>query len=323
MGSIRDAAYDVCKAVQTAPSIDKIRAALQNVHSSWFEYHVRRYEAQFLGYLLLDAGLDQLNAITAEPIPHLLEHERNALLGAHQQLVELNKRCLEPLHAVFPMFVQAADPYNRYWAVELPASEEPVTILTSEVMGQMVAAFHQHPAFRTVFDNAHSINSGFPPVSYAQLINRWLDKLLKSQSSDKMSNVSRLLITQPRDSLQRTSARWQTALLSLQSSLDSLNQLVYQATLSKKRPVLDDDIIIDAQINHGSVATTANVLYKFSPDQNILTHWTLVIIASQQLDMRLGRAADWHIESADNTAEVTLREVDGNLNVFGPLLREI
>jgi hypothetical protein len=340
MPSIRDEAYALCKSVLASPSIANLRSAYLNIHSTWFEYHTRQFNAQFLAYLLVDEHLDLVNQRDPEPVPHLLPHERDLLFSAHQQVVDLDRLCLAPIQAglpqiAIPMFMAALDPYNRFSISPLPTTRTP-TLLTPEAMERMARSFHSHPAIGIALDNlgayagtildtvrdATAFNTQPEPNLVVHVLD-WTRLLTSKGATDVGSELTRLTLYEPTDSPNRPPARFISALASLRTSLAALNQLVYQATFTDKLPILDEDNVIDLKTTPSLVSTLADVVFQRSEKLALVTTGQLVRLKlPDQVDM-LAQVEPWSMEFADDTIQTVLREVDENLNLFGPLLRNI
>jgi hypothetical protein len=224
----------------------------------------------------------------------------------------------------------ALDPYNRF-VVRLSPPAKPATLITSEAMESMAKSFHSHPAFALAIENQTAYarqalitftNMGNTGPNTTKQVLDWTQFLTSKGATDTGSALTQLILSQ-KDLPSRPPARFVSALASLRSSLNALNQLIYQLTISNKLPMIDDDNAIDIRVSSGIVSRLADVVFQMSDKLPLVITGQLIRIkVSGEPDM-LARTESWALEFADRTIAAVLRDLDENLNPFGPLLKKI
>src|SRR6476660_1105444 len=96
--TIRDAAYQLCKAIWASPDYEQIHNLVWSLVTvteekrdtdedrSWYGYFQQHLAVQFLSYLLIDAHRTELALQTSLPMPQLSTLEIRTLSTAHMAL---------------------------------------------------------------------------------------------------------------------------------------------------------------------------------------------------------------------------------------------
>ncbi len=327
--SIRSDAYAMCKNVWTSPSRDRLKSVIKKLQASEFGYLARGQHAQILSFLIIDQRKTELEK-KMQPL-HIIpleDEDRILLAKAHKNIVQLNMKCIAPLAAELPQCVKAVDPYRKF---KYEPSETPDgDILSEEVLVKMASSFYEHSAVKAVIQNGKSATIKMAEDKYVEAVSIFYETLIKAGVYNAPNDIIKIMFSQNENSLQRRIARHITALTCIQASLSVLDQLIYQAILSNKLPVLDKNNIIEiGQMSNNLVGNGLSLLYQPSEQLFMADIYDIVLVKSETFDLPLGQL--WQVEAVHyeysqefgSNEELTLREVDENLNPFGHLLKHI
>lgn len=336
--SIQTDAYQLCKTVWSSPSRDEVRDLISGINAprdgigadtdrSHFGYIARQLRAQVLGYLVVDRDRAKLQELPfAGEVPPLSVQEQRLLASVHKQIVQFNSQCLAPLTTQLPKCAIAVDPYNQFPYV-IPPDIAEADILTPDATDMMASSFQEHPAIALALESAGPFADGMTEQSYAQQVVRLTDELLRAGVSSAPEDLALVVATQSQDSPSRLMARHLAALICARASLATLDQLIHQAILSDRLSLLNEDSIIEIRYRTKHLCGTGiSVTYQPGELVGIEDLLTLLLIKCAPysiLTAHLCQVEAVHVEvSRDfgHTVQVELREIDHNLNPFGPLL---
>lgn len=153
---------------------------------------------------------------------------------------------------------------------------------------------------------------------------------MRTSPLEPPKDINQALMAHGPDSLYGRTARHLYALASVAASLAVLDQLVLQAVLSDQNPLVDSNNVITATGGRSHLAGVGTTIV-CQPDARIhmatVDVGDLILADGDSLGVPLGEL--WRVESmsfqfsADlgSTLEMVMREIDGDLNPFGPLVR--
>ncbi len=324
--SVRSDAYSTCKYVWSSPSRERLKSVIGKLQASEFGYLARGQHAQILSFLVVDQKKTELEKkLQPLHIVPLEDEDRILLSKVHKQLVQLNMACIAPLSAELPQCVKAVDPYRKF-KYELPEVPDG-DILSEEVFTKMTTSFLEHPAIKVFLQSLQSARIKMTEDNYIEAVSIFYETLIKAGVNDAPKDIINIMLGQGKNSLQRTIARHITALTCIRASLSVLDQLLYQAILSNKLPVLDENNIIDiGQMSNNLVGNGLSLLYQPGKQLFMANICDIVLIRSENLYLPLGQL--WQVEAVHREysqeygsyEELALREIDENLNPFGHLL---
>ena len=327
--SIRSDAYAMCKNVWTSPSRDRLGSVIKKLQASEFGYLAQAQHAQILGFLVVDQRRTDIEEkIQLLHIMPLEDEDRILLSAAHKSIVQLNNACIAPLATELPQCTKAVDPYRnfKYELPEVPDGD----LLSEEVLAKMASSFYEHPAMRVAIQSAQSSAVRMTEDKYVEAVSIFYDALVKAGASGAPGDITGRILGQSKDSPQRVIARHITALTCIKASLSVLDQLIYQAILSNKLPLLDQNNIIEVgQMSRNLVSNGLSLLYQPSEQLFRVNVYDVVLVKTEIPGLPLGQL--WRVETIrsefsqefGSSNELTLREVDENLNPFGHLLEHM
>ena len=324
--SIRSDAYATCKSVWTSPSRDSLRSVIKKLQASESGYLAQGQHVQILGFLVVDQRKTSIEQeMQFLHIMPLEGEDRNLLSAAHRDILQLNTRCVAPLVTQLPQCAKAIDPYSRF-KYELPKTPDG-GVLSEEVLAKMAISFHEHPAIGVAIQSAEPSASRMTEDKYVGAVSVFYDSLIKAGAYDAPDDVKSIMLGQGKDSLPRIIVRHVAALTCIKASLCVLDQLIYQAILGNKLPLLDRNNIFEVgQLSNNLVCNGLSLSYQPS-EQLLRVNVHDVVLVKMEIP-GLPPVQLWHVESIHSEfsqefgsfSRVALREVDENLNPFGHLL---
>lgn len=337
--SIRASAYEFCKAVMKASLRTELREIVDSLNRasggpenrtnrSHFGYVARKQRAQFLGYLLVDQARDSLSRRTPGwPIPPLQGEERRLLAIAHGQILQVNQQCIAPLAEALPTRVKAVDPYSRFPQVPFADARE-VSFVDQRAVSAMANSFHEHPAIEIALQGIGLVQEQASEDEYAKAVFDLTECLLHKGPLDAPEQFTEIAYRDSASSPRRTIARQLAALMSIRSSLRTLDQLVYQAVLSDKLSLLSDDNVINiaGPIRHPA-GQGIRVVYQPSEEAQLIEKMQLLLVKCSRPTApleELVRAESVEVEVSQGLGEavtVEFRVINENLNPFGPTIK--
>jgi len=336
--SMQTDAYQLCKTVWSSSPRDQLRDLISAINTprdglgsqsdrSHLGYIARQLGAQLLGYLVVDRDRAKLEEATfTGDIPQLSPQERRLLESTHRQILRLNSQCVEGLTKRLPKCATAVDPYTRFHYV-LPDDTPKTQIFAPEAAHMIAASFREHPAVLLALETAEPFYEGITEGSYAEQVFKLTDGLLRAGVSRAPQGLGLLVTMESKDSPNRVVARHLGALICVRASIATLDQLIYQAILSNRLPILNDANMIEIRYRTKHLCGTGiSVIYQPDEQAGIEDLLTLFLIRCPPYGIpatQLCQVETLHVEASldfGETVEVGLREIDHNLNPFGPLL---
>ncbi len=339
---IRDKAYQLCKGVWKSEArailqsliLGFLRVTESELHSSrnctHFGTVAQSFRAQILGYLVVDRDKPKLEE-TYPPLrwaDGLTDEERTSLVNAHAQIAALNRDCIKSFVTEFPDSSIAIDPYAKF-GYQVTHVRTGLELLQKDLADEVINSFSEHPAFSIARSCARTIQGSVSPVELARGVENLEQNIFASGPLRSMKALSQVLFTYPSAAQEKILFDYLCALLSVRSSLAILDELVFQAILYNKLPVLSDDNII--QISGVSSHSSGIGVQCFCQPDDAFGHWELglALLKSnekilQELKPDLCRVETIEFSSSPEVGDLYklgLRTIDSNLNPYGNLLR--
>lgn len=329
--SIKSKAYELCKMVQTSPLRDAFRntiVGLEQPHNFPGDIGTlaRQMGQQLLGYLVVNRDRQSL----ANSYPPLrwaksLQTDEVAFLeGGHRFLEELDGLCANPLLEEFPQFTLAVRPYDRLGYRYSALPDEP-QLLDSSLAADLISSFAQHEAF-SVARQAYAATADLDGnLSDEDLLKAVIGLERSLDAAGPMHTPPQI-----RDAIFQGSDHplffLIASLLSIRTSLNILNELVFQAIITNRLPIFDASNIIEfAGIT--SHASSRGVSLVAQPDERSgFMPAKLTFLRDDSIRPTFDL---WYIESTTlrmsndygDTLDCALRHVNDDLNRFGDMLK--
>jgi len=336
--NIRNAAYQLCKSVWRSPEREELKSLLFSLHHypdantsaidrSHLGYTAREIGNQLLGYLIVDRDKDDIEQ-THLPLklsPPLDEAERRLIAGAHKEIVELNKLCVTPFTQIYPQYANTINPYNHF-NYQIPEDFRKVSLFSEEALNLMVQTFHKHPAFITAIDNGRRIDQEMIENEIGQGVINIETAILKAGTMNAPQGLRNLVHSRPEGTQDRITFRFLSSLVCIRASLSILNDLIFQAVISKKLELISDDnvILLGSLTGH---FCGRGISFICQADENINPFSLgLALVKCSFLDFPVDLCRKEKIRlqvSAElgEVVEVHLRIIDEDLNPYDNLLQ--
>ena len=330
--SILSEAYDLIKTFKESPHRQMLKSLLdtltftksgeQNTDNdrSQLGYFARHQYLQTLGFLLLDE--------TQLPIslPKLTQEEK-ALIGAfHSQLVSLNVKCVSNVVNKLPLIIEAVNPYSEYKDFSFESNTD-IVFFDEEKVGKLAQAFSGHPgidgAIKSVPNDIRQINSDIYVKGVAELKKR----LHVAGVHDSPKELVQISFSRDSNDQNLILFRHLVSLVTIRTSLELLNQLLFQAAQFERLTIFDEENVIKILNNTINVVGQGVTLaYQIDARNFIIDPNDLVLFNGSIIDrdkILLGWVQDTNIsfsEESGNIGELSVWLLDENLNPFSGLV---
>ncbi len=333
--------YETCKRIWVSPYREKLRDTITNLSvvgldeqggpndRSMFGYIARRQNAQFLGYLMVD---QERVSLEQEPmlvrLPALQSEKRQLLAGAHMRIVHLNMDCISSLTTLIPNCAHGVNPYGAFnYKPAIDFNE--IDIIDNRDMEVLAKSFQMHPAIQIAIEDANTFAQRFSERDYVESISKINGWIARAGVLKAPKQLDEAILGIPKTDPNRIILRHLIAQLCLRASLESLNQLIFQAVLNNKLSVISEDNIIEIQnavrhlCGHGlSILIQPTAEFKLEPNDLIL-----VKLPDSRISHNMLCCVEEYTVSQSQefgtTMRVDLREIDDNLNPYGGLLARL
>jgi hypothetical protein len=337
--SITTLAYSLCKTVVKAPVREELRDLIGSlnvsssqggVDRSQFGYVAARQQCQVLGYLVVD---QERGRIEAGPlplvIPPLSDTERELLGSAQAEIVSLNQQCVEAVVSRWPVVRTALDPYSDRPTLALSTNLGPKRIFNDEKVAALAEEFARHSDIRAILSARSDLVGLYDANTTHQAVRTLLGLIRQAGAGHVPSAIKQTVFQLPHNHPQRAVTQYLAALMSVRESLRNLDQMVYQAILADKPPIMDEDSIIAMSGTHGDVLGTSSVI-TYQPDESTfllepgdlavvkqIPNYTLFGGLVQVEDLRFSHSINY-----GSTNTVTVRLLNEDLSPFGRLVQQ-
>lgn len=342
--SIRDDAYRLCKGVWASLDRDRIKDLIWELNAdpnfqqnanieknrSSYGYASIQLGAQILGYLVIHRDKAELqdNYPPLRWIETLDDDERDVLEGVHEEFVNLDKKCTMSLLDRIPYYL--LDPYNKY-KYEIFDVLAKIDLLENDSLQSLVRSFGNHPGISIAQETYENIDEEINPERLAHDVLRIDDAIMNTGPLKSPEKLSNFILGDLGDPSSKNKIRLLSAITCIRASLGVLNELVYQAVLSKTLPVLNEENIIGIGPLHGHAISNGFSLICQPDDENVnlgTMDRSLVLFrdANSDYPIDLCRVEWMNFQASDeigDTIEIHLREIDENLNPYHRLLQSI
>lgn len=336
---IRSAAYNLCKLVKKSPNRQEVKTLIESLNRvpqkdsntadrSHFGYIARGYKNQILGYIIVDEDRERIISMKmAPPLSPLQDSERQILNNIHKQILALNDQCLIPIKEEIPQVLLSVKPYNEY-EVRLDSTEPNLTLFSLSDIVDFAKLFHTHPSFLKAKETLSLLPKQIPEDRYPNGVLQFIYGLENPQDKSVNDTLAKIDIGEKLDSPARMTIRHFASLACIRSSLQTLNQLLFQALLEDQLPKIHENNIIDIEINR-SVYEGSKPKIIYQPDNkiDIVSPGELVFIdysLGNEIIKGLFRVEQMgfkYSKDLGTEVEVVLRDIDENLNPFYSLLQ--
>lgn len=267
-------AHDLCRGIQKSSG----RARLQEIFTGrsgsggrlgfnreQVEYRWRIEATQFLIPLLLEQERERIAQMPdADDLPLTLDTEtRDFVRATHEQITHFNALCVAPLLEHLPNAHRALDPYTEKWDLAPRSENENSDLkpLDAKVLTNIATQFQQHPAITFLLARPPQMQS--LPTDQMELAVRSMEEQWRNVGAmHSARGYEDLLHKEPIQSPPRQNVGFSAALVSLRAALRVLDQLIYQAVLDDKPPILHDESVFAMKFSFHTTGTGADLQYQ-------------------------------------------------------------
>ncbi len=244
--SIRSECFNLCKQIWNVLYRSNVndlimtlreRAGFRDLIPSFTKY-------QFLSPLYIHYNQSNfINTISgvslSTDIHQLANTELDLLHQCHFLINSINEKCLQKVIDKFPELKSCLNPYDRFMKLEV--SEFSIeSLIDPKLIQPLVESFQKHEAYQGILTQIPEAQVRLQASSLPQNLEKFFGALYKS-INDIPSWVKEV---PERHSDEYWACRLTHYSVCINSILSNINQLIYQAFLSKTLVVLDEDSII-------------------------------------------------------------------------------
>jgi hypothetical protein len=260
--SLKESAYKLTKAIISSLDRKKLQNVINDLQiskeqndRSHFGYLARQQRLQFFGYLLIDANR-MMNAGSIFSLPEITREERGLLTAAHETLLQLTGMCLKPIEHFTSEIRSLVDGYanHRY----LPGGHHKrISIMDEDLMEEAAKEFHNHPAIKVLAKSLEQLKRHQQPFDFKtnRDVTLQFEKELKSVGpTEEPQNLFRMFEMGRHNKLFADFFYVMFSIISIKSSIEVLRQILYQAVLMDKPPLLSIENVFNISYNYDNLA---------------------------------------------------------------------
>ena len=249
------------------------------------------------------------------------------LEDAHRTIVRLNTECVASLTQELPYVAEGLSPYRGKREYTFETADSNMELFPGDETSALVRSFQAHPAIVIASETAGVLKGPLTQANYTELILGLVRSIVNAGPLNSPEQLQEIVRSQNKASPNRILVRHLCALVCLHASLDVLNQLLFQAIMKDKPPVLTEDVLIDNKFPGSShlVGEGRTFMYQLT-DRNVHTMpGDIVLIRAPSVDLNLtGQVTGSRITTEYGmTMEIDIWVIDDNLNPFSSLLEII
>jgi hypothetical protein len=331
--SLLEKSQHLFNVINEQPLLEEIRKQVLKFKPSENEgIGERIYPMPLVGLLLtdpqkIDKSFSKLVSSLAEEFLSWDEEKRGILLGAANQVFQLNELCIAEFTKEFPHYTYALNPYS--WFPDLieyyklnSNNEYKKYLFDTKQVEEIVSIFYETPAFKYAL-SAFSEVTDRTLLMFAEQAVVKLNEDLENAGARNKTKVFGELGEKKLNAYERHIV----SLLCVRDSLSNLNQLIYQSILQEKLTAINSDNIIDYSISMTESGLGAAVKYIISSgDLWGIELFDLVVL---NLDMLNTENSLFRISTRismgdfDDTVDVEARLIDKNLNAYSGFIDKL
>jgi len=328
--------FELCKKISKSPFRDSIKSLLKSLNTvsgndintpkdrSQFGYLARQTNAQFLSYLLVDSNRSQIEQLM--PVPIINAEEKRILENAHQQILNLNLACLEPLKVFANEYLDAANPYFGFlYPIQEKITENPF-LSPADIQAFSKVFALSEPMQRVLKFQPQVINS-YPANNAPTLMKVLREKIMQAGVDKSPQDFHQIFLLQKRiDSNQDAVLKFIYSLLCAKATLDIVNRFIFQVFISDQLVTVNENNIIRI-ITESHTLTGTGFIIDCQPDEKLsFVNEGHLILKNDAGNKQYCLIEGMNISYSHKLGSVQrlfLRLVDKNLNPYYGLLQRL
>lgn len=261
--NFRSAVFQLCKKCENHPKSKEIRELIHDIsvvvtkneegipgrpsHGD-LAYISSQQNVQFLGYLITDESIDEINKQSPFYATPLDENERHILEMAYKTLCAFIEACISEIKEKYPRSYMLINPYFQYRKPLLKT--DATSIFEDDAFKECAKAFKKGKVYRKLIENDTLYVLDSLPQDHLHALSSAIDKQFKQDYSSVSKETEDMILKFDTKSLTLPDLvlLYCVYCYALQSALLKAVQLLFEAILGKEFVVLNNDNIIN--INH-------------------------------------------------------------------------
>ena len=267
----RDAVFDLCKRLSTHPESERIRKTIHDMMVfSEFDGNdsksIKRpshgdlahigldQRVQFLGYLLADESVEDINANSPFHVTHLATEERLIIEEAYKTIRLFIDLCIDEIKGKYPKASMLLDPYCQYNQPKV--ADGVISFLNEDDFQGCIETFKNGKIYKQIINNSTlQIIEGFDKNTIKQieyLQNKQFSDDLKSASKETIDFFRKIDTVSKIDTADILMA-YTIYCRALRRSLEIAAQMIFEAIMGEKMTIMNVDNIIDLTDHHSDI----------------------------------------------------------------------
>lgn len=323
--NVRQAAFDLCKALACIPAQTELAKAVRSIANTRFHYTGHGRHAQTFGFLVTDQERAEFEqppiSIKLEPLD---ESVREVFAAYHKEILNLNKRCIQRLTDARPNCTSdVLSPYNRFAPVSLGKTITTGFFPLAET-DALIEAFQNHPLIQIAIDGSDIVGPTFSPAHYIHAILKLEEEIKHYGPLVTPTDIKQTLERSAPNSRKWLEMQHISAVAGLRASLGTLNQLLYTKVFLKNLPCLDKDNIVSFGSYHFATGGT-KLVYQEGGLMFVVETDDIIVVKDvpprEEVTnfCRIERLSPFIPPMPGETRYIELLEIDENLNPYSTL----
>lgn len=329
-GTLKDAAYQLCKSVVAAPQREEVRATIQTLTRAPADpkspmsvgHTARQQHAQFYGYLVVDDYRETALPFTLSP---LLDDERRVLSRGQAAVMSLNDACIASILQAAPNCASAVHPYAHLKPLRTPVVAAP-TLFSEDALRAVVSAFSETRAVRAIVETHVDIRAKLAPDQCLGMVERLVNDVETAGALSAPKDLSDMCRKLSPNSGEAALAQYWFGMSSVRGMLQALDQMVYQATLQDRIQRLNEDTVFGVRgPSRHAVATGYSVDCQPDGGQITIGPGDVLLLALDTHEKTRALCLVNHVtinfdQELGYRMKVDMRELDADLNPYSGLM---
>ena len=258
--NFRSAVFQLCKKCDNHPKSKEIRELIHNIsfvvtkneeripgrpsHGD-LAYISSQQNVQFLGYLITDESIDEINKQPPFHATPLDENERFIIEMAYKTLYDFIEECISEIKEKYPRAYMLINPYLKYRKPCLKT--DATSIFEKDAFEECAKAFKMGKVYRKLIENDTLYVLDRLPQDHLYVLSSAIDKQFKQDYSSVSKETEDMIIKFNTTSLTLSDLvlLYSVYCYALQSALLTAVQLLFEAILGENLVVLNNDNIIN------------------------------------------------------------------------------
>lgn len=330
MSKVKERIFSFSKEIMNDSNRSQILDLYNNLHKNktttdHLGYYGRKQYKQFLGYLNINSQKDQINMNFPGEISGMDSLTYESFIYGHNYIRKINNLCLAPLLELLPAAYNIIDPY---WEIDPKNKFYSEVTLDNECLNKFVRSFQLSKPFKIIKNKLETI-PGLKDMKEQDMINGFYgmkERIKKFGLNNCPEELFEVVMKINQNTQTSLFSSVIFSLLYINSSLQCINQLLFQKFTSNKLTSLNENNISNIY-NMGSnslsqtyellttepVLFCGSILYLEIPDKHENIKDFCII---DELNISFS-------QEYGNEFKVGLRGTDGNFSYYGNLLSNI